>query len=62
MAVNQRRWEEILGTRNTTRRYSGGARAPIFSDAFAAGTGNLLSSTIAANTTGRDGQFWLAIN
>ncbi len=58
--VNQ--WGEILSTRNTIRRYSGATNAPDFSVAFAAGTGNLISGTIAANATGRDGQFWLAIN
>jgi prepilin-type N-terminal cleavage/methylation domain-containing protein len=53
---------DILSTRNATRRYSGPTSFPRFQSAFATLGLPGMSDTIAANTTGRDGQFWLVVN
>ncbi len=54
---------EVLACRNQTMRYSGTATAPAGTAAVMAGVGSpSMVSTIAANATGLDGEFWNVVN
>ena len=56
---------DVLATRNTQQRYSGGATAadvPTYDAAFLKGAANNMGSTIAANTSGNDDQIWIVVN
>lgn len=57
--LNQR--GDVLATRNSARRYSGTTNMPPGSAAFLFGSSGHMASSVAANATGLDGQFWLVI-
>ncbi len=52
---------DVLHSRNIAQRYSGSTRVPTFAAAFAKGSGNAMGSTVAANSTGNDDQFWTVV-
>ncbi len=50
---------DILRTKNLGQRYGGATKVPAYTAAFLKGAGNAMGSTIAANTSGQDDQFWI---
>jgi prepilin-type N-terminal cleavage/methylation domain-containing protein len=55
--VNQS--SDILRTKNLGQRYGGATKVPAYTAAFLKGAGNAMGSTVAANTSGQDDQFWI---
>ena len=53
---------EVLRTRNKTKRYNGTASVPSFDAAFMKRSRAGLASSVAANTSGHDHQFWIVTN
>ncbi len=52
---------DILAARNQTTRYFGSTNPPAFNSAFDSASAGLLTSTVAANAAGLDGQNWLVV-
>jgi hypothetical protein len=53
---------DVLGTKNLLHRYSGGTKVPSPDAAFLAPSQLQLASSIAAHSSGMDGQVWLLHN
>ena len=54
---------DIYSAKNLSSRYGGSARGPSPDAAFHHSVASpIMSSTIAANATGQDGQLWIIVN
>ena len=53
---------DVMFCRNATQRYTGSANPPNPNAAYLVGTPDLMGSTVAANSSGKDAERWVVIN